>query len=70
MADRAGRYPLVPPGICPTCGQRTPETGRRRICGSCKKPILRGHKFFFVGSEVRHRNCAEPGRYQPEGATR
>lgn len=53
---------LVPPGCCPSCGQRLPEA-QRRTCGKCGRPILRGHKYVFIGSEVRHRCCDQPDAY-------
>jgi hypothetical protein len=57
---------LVPPGYCPTCRQRLePRNTPKRVCGTCNKPILKGHKFVFDGSTVRHRVCGEPDSYQP-----
>lgn len=55
-------FKLTPLNICPTCGQRLLEA-KRRICGSCQRSILKGHKFIFDGAVVRHRNCAAPGEY-------
>jgi hypothetical protein len=46
------------------CGQ-TLKAAPRRVCGSCGKPIGRGHKFLFEGSTVRHRLCSEPDAYVP-----
>lgn len=54
---------LVPQGVCRECGQRLPATQHRRVCAACGKPILRGHKYVFVGSEVRHRTCEDPQSY-------
>lgn len=56
---------LVPVGCCPTCGQSLKPTPKRS-CGTCGKPILRGHKFVFDGSTVRHRICESPDAYRRE----
>lgn len=53
---------LVPSNCCPTCGQKIREA-KGRLCGACRKPIKRHHKFLFDGSEVRHRCCEEPESY-------
>lgn len=55
----------MPPVTCPNCSH-TFGTGGRRICYLCKKPILRRHKWVFVGSRVRHRLCDDPNFYIPE----
>ena len=34
-----------------------------RICYLCHEQIKRGHKHFFDGSQIRHRNCIDPGTY-------
>lgn len=47
---------------CPTCGQAWPPR-RRRHCSECKQPILQHHKYFFLGSSVRHRDCSNPEMY-------
>ncbi len=49
---------LVPPGICPNCRQPMPAKGR--TCGTCGKPILKRHKFYFDGATARHRSCEQP----------
>lgn len=64
-APAAGELRLVPEGVCPACGQKLPTT-ERRVCAGCKQPILRGHKFVFIGSEVRHRDCSDPTSYVRE----
>ena len=50
--------------ICPACGQRLPAK-ERRICGVCRKPILRHEKFYFDGCTVKHRCCEDPTEYTP-----
>lgn len=56
---------LVPEGYCPACRQRLPGSPAKRVCASCGKGILRGHKFVFDGSTVRHRVCEQPDAYRP-----
>lgn len=53
-------------GLCPNCGQPWPEKKKRRVCGDCRKPILRHHKFYFDGSSVRHHCCDAPTFYRKE----
>jgi hypothetical protein len=60
----AAEFKLVPPGHCPTCGQPT-KKARRRVCGSCGRPILRGHRYYFDGQIVRHRVCESPKAFAP-----
>jgi predicted nucleic acid-binding Zn ribbon protein len=53
-----------PGGLCLMCGQPLP-TRKRRKCAVCGKPILKGHKYWFDGSQVKHRNCEHPADYRP-----
>lgn len=53
---------------CLMCGQPIGPRKPSRVCGICKRPILKGHKFYFDSSMVRHRNCDRPDSY--EQATR
>ena len=55
----AAELTLTSPGVCPLCHQRMPET-KGRVCGSCRKPIKRGHKFTHDGPTVRHHDCERP----------
>lgn len=57
--SRPAQLKLVPDGHCPSCGQPL-KRGRRRVCATCGKPILKGHKFFFNGPTVSHKNCETP----------
>jgi hypothetical protein len=43
------------------------KAARRRVCAACRLPILKGHKFTFDGSTVRHCNCSDPSK-RSEGA--
>lgn len=52
---------------CPTCKQPI-SASPGRVCSECSFPILRHHKFYFVESRVRHRNCADPTSYGTEPA--
>lgn len=45
--------------LCPYCKQELPK-GSRRVCARCEKPILKHHKYTFVGSSVMHRDCEDP----------
>lgn len=47
------------PDTCPTCKQPWPER-RGRICSECQLPIGAHHRYHFVGSSVRHRDCEDP----------
>ena len=49
--------------LCPACGQTLPDR-RGRICSECQLPIGSHHKFYFVGSRVRHRDCDDPKLYK------
>lgn len=52
-----------PGQLCLTCGQVVPDK-LGRTCGTCVKPILKHHKYWFDGSIVRHRNCEKPTEYE------
>jgi len=63
-------FQLVPPGMCPTCRQPMPKKGRR-VCGTCLKPIRRGHRYRFTADGVvRHWNCEQPTAEPPAGEGR
>jgi predicted amidophosphoribosyltransferase len=55
---------------CPLCGQRLPSE-LRRICAKCHQPILKHHKYQYVGPLVIHRDCDDPTlskqQEKPEG---
>ncbi len=50
--------------FCPTCGQKLPPK-ERRVCGRCNQPILRGHRYGFIGSLVVHKCCENPTACEP-----
>lgn len=56
-------------GLCLMCGQPLPSRKRRK-CNACGKPILKGHKYWFNGAIVQHRNCEQPTEYKPAEAAR
>jgi len=49
---------------CPMCGGVIRKRSSR-VCAICKRPILRGHKYQFNGSQIEHLVCAEPTFYVP-----
>lgn len=44
------------------CGRPWPAKPVR-VCGDCGGQILKGHKFYFDGSVVKHRDCKDPSSY-------
>ena len=54
---------------CPTC-HRPWDANKTagRVCARCKRQILRGEKYRFIGSRVEHRDCDNPDSYPAKGA--
>lgn len=43
---------------CPTCGRPFPSLWKpARICATCTKPILKGHKFTFASPDSKERHA-------------
>lgn len=49
---------------CPMCRRPyAPAKTPQRICGACKGPIAKGHKYYFDESVIKHRDCNDPESY-------
>ncbi len=59
MKRATAQLSLVDANTCPMCRQPI-KKGRRRVCATCKKPILKRHKFYFDESAVKHKDCDNP----------